>query len=105
MRPPPFTENLSRDIKGPRTKLNGDKGLEVHAVEEQGRALLLSLKTSEDFRAGSKTPAAKTSEQWGQATKPPVARLSDMRHPGSSATRLTQRKGWEKPPGEAGSGE
>lgn len=74
-------------------------------MEAQGRALLLSLKTSEDFRAGSKTPAAKTSEQRGQAAKPPVARLSDMRHPGSSATRLTQHKGWEKPPGKAGSRE
>lgn len=77
----------------------------MHVMEAQGRALPLSFKTLEDFRAGSMTPVAKTCEQWRQATKLLVARLREMHHPGSSATKLTQHHGWEKPPSEARKGE
>lgn len=74
-------------------------------MESQGRALPLSFETSKDFRAGNMIPAAKTSQQEGQATKPPAARPHEMHHLGSSAMRLMQHQGWEKPPGEAGRGQ
>lgn len=71
---------------------------EVACLTPIKAALLLSFGTLEDFRAGSMTLAAKTPEQQGQATKRPVAGLHEMNQLGSSATRLTQHRGWGKPP-------